>query len=153
MANILAVCDYLVDVVEAAWTTITADDSVERLYVAPLKLHEQSGRHVYIFPLSYSNQPATRGHDDWTYQVGIIVLERYEDAGEPPVSWMDDRVDFVQSKVFDALDFTRSPGNVSGGLRVLTQEANCEVYNVDLMTQERQFRSELRFTFTEIREA
>ena len=152
-SNIIAVCDYLVDVVEAAWTGITADDSVERVYVAPIKLHEQAGRHVFIYPLSYSNQPATRGHDEWSYQIGVIVIEGYEQPGEPTKAWMDDRVDFVQDKVFDPLDFSRSPAAVSGGLRMLTTEATCDVYNIDQMIQEKQFRSELRFTFTEIRGA
>lgn len=152
-ANILTACDFIKTAIQTAWSGIGADDSVERVYVAPLKLEEQLGRHVYVYPLSYGNQPATRGFDDWTYQVGVVVIERYEDAGTPPVNWMDARVDFTQETVFDTLDFTRSPAAVSGGLRMLTQEANCEVYNIDQMIQDKQFRSELRFTFTEIRGA
>lgn len=150
-ANILDVCDALVSKVITAWTAITADDSVERVYLAPIKVHTQIGRHVYIFPTNYENSPATRSEDDWTYQIGVVVVERHDSSGEPATSWMDTRVNFVQDKVFDALDFARAPLIVGSGLGLITQTSSVEVYDETKLNELHTFWSELTFTFTEIR--
>lgn len=149
-ANILDVCDALVAAVGAAWTE-GASDSVERVYLAPINFHTQAGRHVYIFPTNYENSPATRSEDDWTYQVGVVVVEKHASAGEPSTSWLDERVTFVQEKVFDVLDFARAPLIVGTGLGLITQTSSVEVYDETKLNELHTFWSELTFTFTEIR--
>lgn len=150
-ANILEICDHLVDVVTAEWTGIGVQDSVERVYLTPLKLHTQEGRHVFIFPRDYENSPATRGEDSWTHQIGIVVAEKYDDPGEPPIAWMDERVLFVQEYVFNPLDFARSPQIVAGGLGLITQTSTVSVYNSERMESDHMFWSEIALTFTELR--
>lgn len=151
-AEILTVCDALLPVVVAALDD-PGDAVVERLYLAPLTLDTDAFRHVWVFPASYANNPATRAEDEWVYAVGVVVAERYEDAGEPPAAWLDERVAFTQSKVFDALDFARTLLQFgTGSARELwTQSSSCDVvYDSIRLSEKKLFWSELRFEFREI---
>lgn len=153
--NILTVCDALVTALVAG-----LDDpncaTVERVYLAPVDLKSEQSRRVWVFPASYQHSPASRGENEWIYQVGVIVAERYADAGEPTVAWLDERVEFTQTQVFTALDHAREllAFGTDGTRRLWTQTGGCEVvYDADRLSTQKLFWSELRFEFREIQNA
>jgi len=151
-ANILTVCDALVSAIEAGLDEPT-DASVERLYLAPMDLATDTARHVWVFPARYSTILANRGEDEWTHTIGVIVAERYTDAGEPPVAWLDERVTFTEEYVYRALDFTRSLLSLGTGRDLVTQTAEATVYDDLRLSEKKLFWSELRFEFKEIKDA
>lgn len=147
-ADILTVCDELVNTVEAALTSPT-DAVVERLYLAPLDMAADTDRHVWIFPASHTRTPENRGEDARTYRVAIVVAERYTDPGEPTVAWVDERVEFTQEKVFEALDFARAPLSYTGSRGLRTTSGEVTVYDPDRL-QRGLFWSEMTLEFLDI---
>lgn len=148
MADILTVCDELVSVVEAALTD-PADAVVERLYLAPLDMAADTDRHVWIFPVSHTRTPENRGEDARTYRIAVVVAERYTAPGEPTVAWVDERVTFAQEKVFESLDFARSPLVYTGSRGLRTTAGEVTVYDPDRL-QRGLFWSEMTLEFLDI---
>ncbi len=151
-ANILAVCDALVEWIAAGLDSPT-DAVVERVYLAPLDLSADTDRHVWVFPATYTNSAATRGEDEWVYSVGVVVAERCPEPGEASVSWLDERVEFAEAKVFDALDFSRVPLVFDTTRRLLTTQGDVTVYDDQKLPSKNLFWSEMRFEFREIQDA
>jgi hypothetical protein len=148
-ADILTVCDALVDAVEAALTN-PSDATVERLYLAPLDMASDTSRHVWLFPAVFGSNPENRGEDSLTYRVGVVVAERYTAAGEPTVAWTDARVTFAQEHVFDALDFSRAPLAFATTRRLLTTNGELAIYDPDRL-QRGLFWAEMTLEFREIK--
>lgn len=153
-AEILVVCDALVSALIDGLDD-PADARVERLYLAPLDTVKDTDRHVWVFPASYENNPASRGEDLWVYQVGVIVAERCQDAGEPAKEWADERVTFSQRMVFDPLDYSRAPLHFGdgGARRLVTQASSCPVVYDAGRFEKGIFWTELKFEFREIQDA
>ena len=150
-ANIITVCDALVTAVEAGLES-PLDATVARLYLAPLDLSKDIGRYVWLFPAEYSFLPASRNENNWTYSVGVIVAERYTGAGEPTATWIDERVEFCEAKVFGLFDYTHQwlSFGVDGARRLFTTVGDVTVYDALQLTEKKLFWSEMRFEFTEI---
>lgn len=156
-ARVLTLCDALVSAVTAAWTTIVADSgTVTRRYIAPVdvqELNSLTGRHVYVFPGPYDNSPDTRGHDCWVHVIGILVVERYTTLGGEPAdatlrTWLDDRVDFVESTVINTIDYDgRTRLSIGSTRKILTLSIEVETYDVDMLNQQKLFWSEITATF------
>lgn len=154
-ARVLTLCDALVSAIDSAWTQ-GANDSVSRRYIAPIDIQELStlaGRHVYVFPGRYDSSPATRGHDAWVHEIGVLVVERYTALGNEPADttlrdWLDTRVDFVESTVIGALDYDgRTVLAIGSSRNVLTEALEVETYDVEMLNQHKLFWSELTATF------
>lgn len=148
-ADILTVCDALVDAVEAALDS-PSDAVVERLYLAPVDMSSDTDRHVWLFPATLTSTPENRGEDADTYRVGVIVAERYTDPGEPTKAWTDARVTFATTKVFDALDFSRDPLVISGSRGMRTTSGEMMVYDPDRL-QRGLFWCEMTLEFLDIK--
>ncbi len=148
-ADILTVCDSLVSAVEAALDAPT-DAVVERLYLTPMKLDEDTDRHVWIFPATFASAPENRGEDSQTYRVAIVVAERCTDPGEPSKEWTDERVTFAQEKVYDALDFARAPLTFETTRQLLTTSGELAVYDPDRL-QRGVFWAEMTLEFRELK--
>ncbi len=148
-ADILTVCDALVDAVEAALDS-PSDAVVERLYLAPVDMSSDTDRHVWIFPATFASSPENRGEDALTYRVGVIVAERYTDPGEPTKAWTDARVTFSQEKVYDALDFARNPLVYTGSRGMRTTSGEMMVYDPDRL-QRGLFWCEMTLEFLDIK--
>jgi hypothetical protein len=152
-APILSLCDALVSAVTTGWVP-TAPDAVTRVYQIPVKVESLSGRQVWIFPVSYGDEPATRGEDLNSYRVAVVVAERYTAAGDPTSNWIDTRVNFVKDEIVDGLEFVR--GSDNGLLSISTREiwtaerSEVPVYDVELLTQKKLFWCEIEFVFQEI---
>lgn len=163
-ARIISLCDQLVTTLSAAWTSQAADDAVTRAYVAPVTLDRSvtfAGRRVYVFPVGYQDEPATRDEDSRAYAVTVWVVERYPDAlpidSAQATAWFDERVLFVEETVYDSLDFGRvdaaagKPGILEfDNRRVWTESARVGVYDWERMAGLQLFMAELEFTFREL---
>lgn len=147
----LSLCDKLVEVVRAAWQP-AAPDLVERLYEAPIDTSKKgAGRRVYLFPTTYSSEPANRGHDLYSHKIFALTVEKYEDAGRPPAAWVDERVDFVYEQLFQGLDFSHSGPLLWGSRSIVTKTIEpVDLYDAAYLVQMKVFWCELTFEFNEI---
>ncbi len=154
-ARINDVCDAVVTAVLAAWNasisplTVGAPDACERLYLVPAELRKLTGRKVWVSPATFSDENASRGEDMGVYGVEVIVAERYEDAGPPPRSWLDARVEFVEL-VFDLLkDYKPKRNPLTAGSRKLYTAAAAveEVYSFEYLDQQHTFWAGMAFEF------
>lgn len=146
-ASVLDIADAVVAAIEAAWGP-TDPDSVERDYLFRADLDRMQGRQVRVYPLSYTDNPASRGSVDGgesicEFGIGVTVAERCTEAGKPSREWVDERVTFAEEKVYNVLS-NRLPG-VS---KSLTLEADAgSVYDIGILGQNRAFWSEFEFVF------
>jgi len=107
-ARIIQAADAAVALILAGWTGRGADDGAERVYAPTINLSGDdaprlAGRHVYVFPGPYSAEQLDRA-DQWRrHSLRALVVERYADAGDPTRAWVDERVNFVEQRVFNPL--------------------------------------------------
>ena len=104
---------------------------------------------MFVFPLKYSNGPATRGEDEWVYGVQVTCVEKYTARGEPTKAWVDDLVDFVQQKISDRCDFVRTLFTFGTTRELFTQTNEVNVYDEAALSQEKLFKSDVVFEFRE----
>ena len=153
-ANILTLADAIVSAINTAWTGKGANDSVSRVYLAPVSvddLDSLTGRKVYVFPGPYDNGLANRGEDEWTYTLGILIVERYTDAGDPTTAWIDDRVDFVEGTVGETIDYNGRTLLSISSRRIWTESIEVETYNLESLNQKKIFWSVLTAVFKELK--
>jgi len=107
------------------------------------------GRQVYAVPLDYSQvEFASRAQDLNAYPVGVLVVNRYTDAGAIPDAWIDDQVEWVEKIIWNPLqNMRRDP--LLGSLWSHNAKVDL-VYRVDYLQQNKLFWSEVTFEFHEI---
>jgi hypothetical protein len=162
-ARVNEVCDAVVTAVLAAWNTsispaaVAAPDSVERTYLTPVKFNSLTGRKVWVSPVGFGDENASRAENLGQYTVAVVVAERYEDAGLPSRAWLDTRVDFVEL-LYDLLGSygnRRASGWLSAGTparRHYTERAAVgEVYSFEYLDQQHVFWAEMELEFREVR--
>lgn len=89
--------DAVVAKILAAWTERVPDsDEVLGRYRVDLDAASVGGRKVYVFPLSTAGQLVTREEDQNDYALGLWVIERFTEAGDPSEEWLDARVEWVE---------------------------------------------------------
>lgn len=147
-AEITTVCEAIKDWIVLGLDAPT-DATVSRVYIAPVDVDTLTGRKIFVFPLKYSNGPATRGEDEWVYGVQVTCVEKYNTAGNPTNEWIDTRVDFVQAKISDRCDFVRTLFTFATSRELFTQTNEVNVYDEALLSQEKLFRSDVVFEFRE----
>ena len=145
-ARIIEVCDAIVDKVTLAWVPLGAD-GVSRQYLTPVKAEFIQGRQVYVFPANYGDEPADRADDLKEHRVALLVVERYTDAGAPTVEWIDERVNFVQTFLWDELTNPRSQAILDD---LWPHTGEVAVYDVAMLSEKKLFWSELDLVFREI---
>lgn len=153
----LTLIDQLVAVIESAWAPV-APNSVGREYIASVSekdLKDFTGRRVFLFPMEYQTDDENRSENRYGYRIGITVLERFEDAdkasSEIVKAWLDERLDFVETRIIDGLDYGNGGLLVFGGREVWTESIECpQRYDVDLLAEKKMFRCDLMFMFREI---
>jgi hypothetical protein len=152
-ARIIGVADQLVTEIDTAWTQ-GASDTITREYLPSVSIQELSsltGRHVYVFPLTYDDQPATRAENEYAYTIVIVIVERYTDAaGAATKAWLDTRVNFVHDTVRDAIDFDGRTLLTIGTRRLWTESIETLVYDVDKLNENNVFWSELTVVMKEV---
>lgn len=66
-------------------------------------------RRVYVTPFGYGQvDNYTRGQDLNEYRVGVLVVRRFADEGNPPREWIDGEMDWTETYVLDRLDNERT---------------------------------------------
>lgn len=152
VARVLTLIDALISEIRTAWGP-SEPDTISREYIGPVndqELENLIGRHIYAFPGRYDNSPDTRGHDDWVHEVSFIIIERFTDTGDAALnSWMDDRIDFVQTKVVNSIDFDRTKLAIGSTRNVMTTALDIDVYDLDLLNRLKIFRSQVDAVFTD----
>lgn len=154
----LLLCDRLVAELLEAWTDKGADDGAERRYFVRIAdvtdpQFKLTGRKVYVFPTGYDSGAVTRGEDEYLHTVGVLVVERYPDAGDPPTEWTDERVDFVFEKVVQGFDWSHD-GPPSWNRFLVTLSANVQVCDLEKLTSGgKLFYSLTEIQFSEVRSA
>ncbi len=147
-AEITTVCEAIKDWIVAG-LDVVPEATVTRNYLAPVNVNTLTGRYVFVFPLKYSNGPATRGEDEWVYGVQVTCVEKYTARGEPTKAWVDDLVDFVQQKISDRCDFVRTLFTFGTTRELFTQTNEVNVYDEAALSQEKLFKSDVVFEFRE----
>lgn len=157
-AGIIELCDQVVSLIEAAWGP-TGNDSVERLYTAPVSVSELNtlvGRKVYVFPgRKLSIGAASRGEDRFNWSIGIVAVERCEDPGTPPIAWTDERVLWMEGTVEAAVDFDARDDHYMefSGRTLWTLSIETDIYDADKHDEDSMFWSTMEVVFDEISEA
>lgn len=140
-----------------------ANITVERVYAPewldpdywkdnPNLTKEFTGRKVYVFGATERQEsPATRSEDFNDYGIVVIVLERFTDAGDVPNDWLDERVAWVESGIYDTFGDARTTNLAVPGADPVTQEWT-QVYSPELLRQLKLFRSEVTIVFRRIEE-
>lgn len=154
----LTLIDALVALIDDAWEH-SAPDAVSREYIAPTAeadLHKLLGRKVYLFPMAFETTDENRTENRYGYRVGAVVIERFEDADKASSAavkaWLDERLDFVEQRLIDGLDFGQGHTLLAiGGRRIWTDTIEIpQRYDIDLLHEKKVFRCDLGFMFREI---
>ena len=157
--RLLDAADDAVTKLLAAWTAMVAPDEVKVLYAEDIPLTPDDaevieGRKVYVLPAGYdAADQYVRTEVLTRYTLGVLVVERFADAGAPPPSWVRERVAFVGRTVFATL---RNPGLVLASTMRPDFEsgepagAADEVYDLAILTRHKAFWSALTFRYVEI---
>ena len=155
IAPTLTLCDNLVSALSAAWKPV-APSKVARGYLERIDLSEVKGRLVLFFPEGYDNRPAARGLDWFTHRVMVLVFERYADAADSsvtvPQEWIDERVDFVYSRIVQGFDFSRGAPTWNANLTTLSADVT-EIYDAEKLEQNKEFWCAVEIVFQEQRDA
>ncbi len=105
--RLLEVADIAAAAIGAAWSPV-APDSVAREYGDEEPTASFLGRRVYVFPMGDGEvDRISRSEVEWSYRLAIVVAEKYDGVGLPTKAWMDTRVEFTRTKVYDVLNVDR----------------------------------------------
>ena len=111
-ARILDLADAAVTLIGRAWATAdpprAPPSAVQRVYAPPIPLTGDAqdplaGRQVYVFPGPYDASQVTRDEQFRRFTLQVLTVERFTGDGDPPNTWVDDRVTFVEQGVFNLL--------------------------------------------------
>jgi len=154
----LTLIDQLVTEISGSWEP-ESPDTVTREYLALVTdkdLQSLLGRRVYLFPMAYETQDENHSENVYGYRVGVSVIERYEEAdkagSEAVKAWLDERLDFVETELIDALDYGQN-GLLSFGSNRKVWTESIEIpqrYDVVLLAEKKLFRCDVMFMFREI---
>lgn len=158
-ASIIEVVDALVTTISEEWEP-EAPDSVSQRFLAPAglmaQLHQMHGRHVFLFPGPYDNEPATRGEESWSYNVGVRVIRRYEptDAADSDAvkAWVRAEILWVEEFIVDLLDFgVLGDFLIVGGTRRLLTESIAvnKLYDPERLSEHKVFLSDVAINLRE----
>lgn len=144
----------LIEVADAVVTRITSNldvpgsATVAREYTIDVRAEDVSGRLVYVLPGGVENQgPATRSDDFDDYKIGVVIVERYTGTAADRKAWLDARLLWVQTQIWDRLQDVRAYGLLLSSL--WPQLSNWLAYDYELLRQKKLFWSELEITFRE----
>lgn len=145
-SHIIQLADYVKTTLQSVFATAGLTVDTQRVYDIEFDLGTFTGRKVRVFPVSYdTDDPATRKEDYYDGQLSIIYLERYTSPGSPPVEWIDERVELVETRIFNTFKDVTQPLHLavywSESCKVTT------VYSNDVLRKHKVFWSEVEITF------
>ena len=159
-AGIIDLCDQVAALIRSAWNP-SGDDSVERIYqapIAPSELNNLVGRKVFVFPgRKLHLGAADRGSNRLNWSVGILAVERCTQTGNsglPTTDWMDERTEWMEQTVEKTVNFDGRDGNdlEFDGRTLQTLSIETEIYDVDYLDEAKLFWSSMEVVFDEVAE-
>ena len=154
----LTLGDKLVDLISAGWSP-SAPSAVSRVFdvpITPTTLKTMQGRKVFVIPVGYRREPATRGgKNKWIHHFLILTIEKYDEqvSGIPTLAWADDLVKFVLD-LAGWLDWPQNGANLVFGSpqRSVWTESfeEIEVYDPDMLSGHSLFWSTIDVYFGEV---
>lgn len=156
----LTLCDDLVTVLTAA-ATPGPKDSYQREYFVrhadaeDPELKVGDGRKVTIAPSNpnaYSYEPATRGEDNYTHRVSVLIEKRCVDAGDVARDWLDTEVNWVYTNIVLGFDWDFRTGAIPTFNRnLVTISADVKLFDIDdLLSRGKLFSSQVDLVFNEL---
>lgn len=127
------------------WWTPSAPDAVLTPWRFDLDSKTHTGRKVYVFPSEYARENVARGREQCDYAFALIVAERYEEQGQPPDSWTDERVEWCES----LLEHLDTPGNLLLSSLWPQEAAVTTVFDLEELSARKLFFSVLNLTYRE----
>lgn len=153
-------CDELADRVVEALTALrptedAAGTTVEKLYLQQILDREYqatiAGRLVLVVPMGKRQvEGATRGQDEWGWDIRVLVIRRYTEAGDVPAAWTKIETIWVEENVLEALGDARREDfpKTLADLDFYPDEAEVEeFYDEDLLLRDKLFFSSVMFLF------
>lgn len=148
----------LVEVAEAVRAEIAAgpfDDpagmepaSVERVWGMDFEADRAAGLRVHVVPVGYSQpETATRAEVTWEYTVGVVVTDRYSEAGQPPKEWVDERVRWVLKNVWERVGDARHFDAVAGAW---PESGEVSAFDPEFLRELKLFWSEVTVAIREV---
>lgn len=109
-SRLIQVCDAAAARLRLLWSP-APPAAVARAYLPNLaegpKGRWPEGRQVYVFPVGLAQVErlarAGPGADLRGYTVAFVVAEKYDQAGQPPDAWVDERVEWLERVIFGDL--------------------------------------------------
>lgn len=156
-ARIVEVRNAIVTKVGNAWVSRgSIDDAVTGPWRLDIDTKKLKGRQVFVFPSTYTGNPANRAQDQNEYTLVLLVAEVYRGtpAGDPPDAWIDERVLFCEWLANDVLGNPRAErllaveGESESGLWPESVEVTT-VYDVEELAERKLFLSVITATFRE----
>lgn len=95
----LTLGDELVSKIRTAWEPASPDD-VGRVFDVPVTEETAAtllGRRVFVIPMGWREEPASRIKNKWMHHFLILTIEKFPEtqSGLPDLEWADERVEFV----------------------------------------------------------
>jgi hypothetical protein len=156
-SRVAEVADALADAIRTAWGP-NAPDAVSRVWFKKINLDPEkpdvlTGRQVFVIGgVAERAEVIDRAEQQRRYTVGVLTCERYTDApGDVPDAWIDERVAFVEQKVFNTLADPHL--DILGGTVVGEVDAVPAIdvpVDREMIQTKRAFWSVATFTFLEV---
>jgi len=151
-ANVLGLCDALAARIIGGLDA-PGDAAVDRVYIDKHSEPNDAGLRVWVFPVRDNQAPLTRGEDEWTYEVAVVVTDWYPDPAPVPDSWLDARKLFAETKVAGRMNFTRDTfdfGSAPARRVQLVPALDRPVYDAEALMAKKLFWWEATFEFREL---
>lgn len=152
-ARVLELADAVVVAIQAGWDD-PAPATVSRVYLfdvpdSDLGLRSVEGRQVYVFPAGIADAGlVTRNTSQTEYRIAVLIVERYTEPGDPPSSWVDDRVTWVETEIWNKLSAFNALASQERGVWAETAES-VSIYDAAILREHRCFWSEFEFAYRE----
>lgn len=151
----LTLGDQLVTTIEAAWVPEAPNDAIRTFdpRVTPETAKAELGRRVYVLPIGYRSEPASRVKNKWAHRFLVLTIEKFDEtvSGGPDVEWADERVKFVLD-LKGWLDFPQASALLKFGTRAVWTETfeEVEIYDPELLSDFGLFWSTIEVVYGEM---
>jgi hypothetical protein len=145
-SDILKLADDLATALTNSLGSGETNVDIARAYRIEFDLSSIIKRYVRIFPVGYAGlEPVTRREDYYDVILRLTIVERYTGKGDPSNDWLDERVDWVETNIFNPFADSRAPFRLG---EYWSQFASVEsVYDYDLLNEDQVFASDVLLTF------
>lgn len=104
-----------------------------------------AGLRIYVIPLGYEFvESASRGKNLYEYRIGFIVVDRFLPEGAASDEWVDERVKWIETYIWDKLSDPRTFDAVWG---VRPESGGVVAYDADLLREKKIFFSDVTIAF------